>query len=336
MEGDMARGGALLGPEGRRAAEPVVSLREVTKRFGGIPAVDRLSFDVARGEILGFLGPNAAGKTTTMRILTCFTAPDEGTATVAGHDVVRDAIGVRRSIGYLPESAPLYLDLDVLDHLRFVAELRGIPRRDLARRVDRMVDACGLGSVVRRSVGELSKGYRQRVGLAITMVHDPDVLVLDEPTTGLDPSQILEIRELLRSIGRERTVILSTHILSEVEAVCSRVLILNAGRIVAEGRPEDLSRTAAGRVTVRVSLLAPEREAAESLSALPRVLEVRPAGAAPGGYAGFVVVGEDGDAVADAVYDLARTRGWRLRELSRQTASLEEVFIEMTSGRGRA
>ena len=320
----------------RQAGEPVVSLRDITRRFGSILAVDGVSFDVHRGEVVGFLGPNAAGKTTTMRILTCFITADEGTATVAGYDVVEDPIEVRRRVGYLPESAPLYTDLGVLEHLRFVAELRGIPPRDVKRSVDRMVDACGLEPVAQRIVGELSKGYRQRVGLANTMIHDPDVLVLDEPTTGLDPSQIIEIRELVRRIGREKTVILSTHILPEVEAVSSRVLIINAGRIVATGTPGDLARMTAGRGAVRVSMLAPEREALAALSALPCAQDVERVAKEPGGYVVYSVSGSDSDSLAEAVYDLSRARNWRLRELSRKTPSLEDVFLDVTSGRGRA
>jgi ABC-2 type transport system ATP-binding protein len=320
------------GENAGQAGEPVVELRGVCKRFGDTLAVDDVSFEVRRGEVLGFLGPNAAGKTTTMRILTCYLAPDSGTATVAGHDVLEDPLGARKHLGYLPESAPLYLDMVVLDHLAFIAEMRGLPRGRVRGRIDEMVEACGLASVVHRNVGELSKGYRQRVGLAITMIHDPDILILDEPTTGLDPSQIIEIRELIKSIGRERTVMLSTHILPEVEATSSRVLIINEGRIVASGTPGELAGAALGGESIRVSLLAPRDEAARALSLIPGAESVKAAGAEEDGFFAFLVSGASAASLADGAYDIARERSWRLRELRRETASLEDVFLRLTRG----
>ena len=312
--------------------DPVIDIRGITKRFGDTVAVDDVSFCVSRGEVLGFLGPNAAGKTTTMRILTCYMVPDEGTASIAGHDILEDPIEVRRRLGYLPESAPLYLDMGVVEHLRFVAEMRGIPADRIESRVRDMVDVCGLGTVLHKDVAELSKGYRQRVGLAITMIHDPDILILDEPTTGLDPSQIIEIRELIKRIGTEKTVILSTHILPEVEATSSRVLIINEGRIVASGTPNELADMAIGSEGVRVTLSAPADEARARLGELLGVSEIEVIADEADGYRTFSIRGDDGTALADRVFDLVRDRGWRLRELTRETASLEDIFLRLTTG----
>jgi ABC-2 type transport system ATP-binding protein len=313
-------------------SDPVIDIRGITKRFGDTVAVDDVSFGVSRGEVLGFLGPNAAGKTTTMRILTCYLVPDEGTASIAGYDILEDPIEVRRCLGYLPESAPLYLDMGVVEHLRFVAEMRGIPPGRIKSRVSDMVDVCGLKSVLHKDVAELSKGYRQRVGLAITMIHDPDILILDEPTTGLDPSQIIEIRELIKRIGTEKTVILSTHILPEVEATSSRVLIINEGRIVASGTPDELADMAIGSEGVRVTLSAPVDEARARLGELIGVSEIEVIADEADGYRTFTVRGDDGTALADRVFDLVRDSGWRLRELTRETASLEDIFLRLTAG----
>jgi ABC-2 type transport system ATP-binding protein len=313
----------------------VIDIRGITKRFGDTLAVDDVSFSVSRGEVLGFLGPNAAGKTTTMRVLTCYLVPDEGTASIAGHDILDDPIGVRRRLGYLPESAPLYLDMGVIEHLRFIAEMRGIPSGRINSRVRDMVDVCGLGSVVHKGVAELSKGFRQRVGLAITMIHDPDILILDEPTTGLDPSQIIEIRELIKRIGTEKTVILSTHILPEVEATSSRVLIINEGRIVASGTPDELADMAIGSEGVRVTVSAPVGEAEARLGELLGVSAVEAVAEEEDGYLTFSVRGDDGTTLADRVFDLVSDKGWRLRELRRETASLEDIFLKLTTGEER-
>ncbi|MBM3308159.1 MAG: ATP-binding cassette domain-containing protein [Candidatus Eisenbacteria bacterium] len=306
-----------------------MSLRGITKRFGTVAAAEDVSFDVFGGEVVGFLGPNGAGKTTTMRILACYIAPDSGSATVAGHDIRDEALEVRRRIGYLPESAPLYLDLSVSEHLSFIAELRGIRGREAVARIGRMIDVCGLADVVHRDVGELSKGYRQRVGLACTLVHDPDVLILDEPTTGLDPSQIVEVRELVKRIGREKTVILSTHILPEVEAVADRVVIIADGRIRASGTPDQLSRAAAGSRALRVSLRAPEARALEALSALAQDGDARKMSDDADGFATYRVAGGDLASLSDAVYELAREQDWPLRALSQESAGLESVFLRL-------
>src|SRR5947207_12534994 len=218
----------------------MIEVEGLTKNYGLTRAVDKVSFSVRRGEVLGFLGPNGAGKSTTMKILTCFLAPTAGRAMVAGHDVFDDSLEVRKRIGYLPEDTPIYRDMTVVEYLQFAAAMRGMERDKVGGRIKEIGGRCGLSNVAGKLVGELSKGYRQRLGLAQAMLHDPDILILDEPTSGLDPNQIVEIRQLIKELGQEKTVILSTHILPEVQATCSRVVIISDGRLVADGRPDDL------------------------------------------------------------------------------------------------
>jgi len=218
----------------------MIEVNGLTKRYGSERAVNDISFEVKTGEVLGFLGPNGAGKTTTMKVITCFLPPSEGTVVVDGMDVRTNSIGVRSRIGYLPENTPLYQEMTTLDYLSFVASMRGVDPRLQSSRIARMADVCGLDTVLGKRIEALSKGYRQRVGLAQAMIHEPPIVILDEPTTGLDPNQIVEIRELIKNIGADRTVILSTHILSEVEMSCDRVLIINRGELVADGTPAEL------------------------------------------------------------------------------------------------
>jgi ABC-2 type transport system ATP-binding protein len=309
----------------------MISVKDLSKSFGRTVAVNRISFEVSRGEVLGFLGPNGAGKTTTMRILTCYLVPDGGGATVAGYDIIDDSLEVRKRVGYLPENAPLYLDMDVLSYLKFVADVRGIPKDQTTDCIRRMVDVCGLGTVVTRTVGELSKGFKQRVGLAQTLIHDPEILILDEPTTGLDPSQIIEIRELIKRIGKERTVILSTHILPEVEATCSRVLIINEGEIVASGTPEELQSVAGGEDQVHVSIKAGDAPAEETLAGLGSVTSVARVSEAPGGYATYLVKVKDGYDIGEEIFRTAVANGWTINELRREKLSLEDIFLRLTT-----
>ena len=308
----------------------MISVKDLTKTFGRTVAVQDISFEVAAGEVLGFLGPNGAGKTTTMRILTCYLTPDAGRATVAGYDTLEDSLEVRKRVGYLPENAPLYLDMDVISYLEFVADVRGIPIEERTRRIRKMVDVCGLGSVVGRGVGELSKGFKQRVGLAQTLIHDPEILILDEPTTGLDPSQIIEIRELIKEIGKERTVILSTHILPEVEATCSRVLIINEGEIVATGTPEELHSAAGGESSVYVSVRPADAAVEEKVSAIESVSSVERVGEPQGGYVTYVLKSRDGMDIAEAVFGIAVANGWTINQLRTETLSLEDIFLKLT------
>ena len=309
----------------------MIAVKNLTKTFGRTLAVDDISFEVSKGEVVGFLGPNAAGKTTTMRMLTCYIAPDSGTATVAGYDVSEASLEVRKRVGYLPESAPLYLDMDVIAYLEFVADVRGIPPGERSRRVRRMVEVCGLETMLGRTVGTLSKGYRQRVGLAQTLIHDPEILILDEPTTGLDPSQIIEIRELVKEIGKERTVILSTHILPEVEVTCTRVLIINDGRIVASGTPQELQSVAGGEHSVYVSLDSSGAPAEEALGRIGSVRSVERAGEPKGRYVTDLLKAVDGVDLGAEVFRVVSANRWTLNELRRETLSLEAIFLRLTT-----
>ncbi|MBL8003144.1 MAG: ATP-binding cassette domain-containing protein [Flavobacteriales bacterium] len=303
-----------------------IRIEDLTKRYGPQTAVDGISFTVRAGEVLGFLGPNGAGKTTTMKLICGLAAPDGGRVLVGGRDVAMEPEAVRQRIGYLPESNPLYEEMPVLDLLRFTARLHDVPADRIDERLRAMVEACGLAREKHKRVGELSKGYRQRVGLAQAMVHDPDVLILDEPTTGLDPNQIVEIRELIKELGRAKTVIFSTHILPEVEATCDRILIIDKGRIRADGGPADLRGRAAGRAVLAVRIEQGDPTSVlGALAALPEVEQASPA--ADGGY---VVQVREGLRAEPAIFRLCVERGWTLTGLHLQETRLEDVFRELT------
>ncbi len=304
-----------------------IRIEDLTKRYGAQTAVDAISFTVRAGEVLGFLGPNGAGKTTTMKLICGLTAADGGRITVGGRDVEREPEAVRRMIGYLPESNPLYEDMPVLDLLRFTARIQGVPADRINDRLSAMVEACGLEREKHKRVGELSKGYRQRVGLAQAMVHDPEVLILDEPTTGLDPNQIVEIRELIKELGRAKTVIFSTHILPEVEATCDRILIIDRGRIVADGGPAELRGRAQGSGVLRATVEDAERTTVlEALRGLDGVDD-----AIPGSGPHEVVLRlAPGAVVERAVFQLCVRNGWTLTGLVRDETRLEDVFRELT------
>ncbi len=307
----------------------MIEVAGVTKRYGERAAVDGIGFSVRRGEILGFLGPNGAGKTTTMRILTGYVPPTSGTARVAGFDVQEHPIEVKRRIGYLPEHPPLYTDMLVRPFLRFVATIRGVPRKEINARVDRAIERCGLAAVAGRLIGNLSKGFQQRVGLAQAILHEPDVLILDEPTVGLDPSQIREIRQLIKSFAGAHTVILSTHILAEVTMTCNRVLIINDGKIAADETLEQLA--ARGERTRRVALrLARAGDGVEgTIRAIPGVLAVIREGGQDGA---FVVETEGTRDVREQIAQAAVTHGWGLLEMRPITLSLEDIFIRIIRG----
>ena len=311
----------------------MITVQNLVKRYGDTAAVDGVSFTVEQGEVLGFLGPNGAGKTTTMRVLTTFIPADEGTATVAGFDVRRQPIEVCRRVGYLPENAPLYDDMGTVDYLFYAAEMRAIPKSQTRGRVAKVVDICGLGPALAKNIGQLSKGFRQRVGLAQAMIHEPDILILDEPTSGLDPNQIVEIRSLIKEIGREKTVILSTHILPEVSATCGRVIIIAYGRLVGSGTPAELAAQAAGGVGVSVVLRGQGGDIEGGLGSLEQARGVEFVGA-EGDALRFRIrarEGIDAGRLAEAVSGLASLRGWKLRELRPEAASLEDVFRELTT-----
>jgi len=292
-------------------------------------AVDDISFHINKGEVVGLLGPNGAGKTTTMKILTCFISATAGKASIDGHDTFDEPFQVREQIGYLPESCPLYHDMDVSTYLDFIAEIRGIPPTDRKRAVEKVISDCDLGKVTRKLIGHLSKGYRQRVGLAQALIHDPKVLVLDEPTSGLDPNQIRDILKLINDLGQEKTVIHSTHILSEVEATSDRVLIINNGRIVAQGTPKELMARAHG-TTVYVTAKGDDLQA--QLASAPFVAKAVRIGDAADGFVRLTLNGAGEKDISLEVFRLAVSKGWLVSELRAETASLEDVFAKLTRG----
>ncbi len=308
-----------------------ISVRNLTKYYGHEKAIENISFEVKTGEILGFLGPNGAGKTTTMKIITCYMPPTSGTVEVDGYNIFDHSLEVRKKIGYLPELNPLYLDMNVVEYLEYAARLQGLNGSTLTPRLKEMIDVCGLGSVRHKDIGELSKGYRQRVGLAQAMIHDPEMLILDEPTSGLDPNQIIEIRKLIRQLGAQKTVILSTHILSEVQATCDRVIIINEGTIVADGTPAQLQREFQGAETITIELKAPAAAdtLVSTLSSLPHVESVDTQ-SSDGTHHRFLLHTAKGTDIREQLFQLAVAERWVLLELSRKVTSLEEVFHKLT------
>ena len=306
----------------------MIEVQHITKRYGRVTAVDDVSFKVERGEILGFLGPNGAGKTTTMRILTGYMPPTDGRATVAGYDVFTHPIEAKQRTGYLPETPPLYPDMTVREYLDFVARIKGVPPKERKDRVATVMKRAHVDDMSARHCSKLSKGYRQRVGLAQALIHNPDVLILDEPTAGLDPKQIIETRDLIRSLGGDHTIVLSTHILPEVAQTCQRVVIINKGRVVAVDSPEGLTARLKGAETLYVQVDAAGADAVAALQEIPGVTRV--AAADHRGDA-FEVESARG---RDIRRDIARevvTRGWGLLELRPMRMSLEEIFLQVTT-----
>ena len=304
----------------------MIEVQHVTKQYGRVTAVDDVSFRVERGEILGFLGPNGAGKTTTMRILTGYMPATEGKAIVAGYDVFANPIEAKKRTGYLPEMPPLYPDMTVREYLDFVARIKGVPPKERKTRVASVMERTRVADMAERHCSKLSKGYRQRVGLAQALIHNPEVLILDEPTAGLDPKQIIETRELIRGLGGDHTIVLSTHILPEVAQTCQRVVIINNGRVVAVDTPENLTARLAGSETMYVQLDALGQEAGPVLGAIQGVTRVQASASG-----GFEIESERG---TDVRRDIARTivnRGWGLLELRPMRMSLEEVFLKVTT-----
>jgi ABC-2 type transport system ATP-binding protein len=308
----------------------VIEVQHLTKRYGPTTAVDDVSFRVERGEVLGFLGPNGAGKTTTMRVLTGYMPPSEGKAIVAGYDVFAQPIEAKRRTGYLPETPPLYPEMTVRDYLSFVARIKGVPRNDRKSRVNTVMERTRIADMANRHCAKLSKGYRQRVGLAQAIMHNPDVLILDEPTAGLDPKQINETRQLIKDLGGDHTVILSTHILPEVSQTCHRVVIINKGRVVAVDTPENLTARLRGSETMFVQVDAAGADVGAALQAVPGVTQVA-ASEPRGTVTSFEVNSETG---RDVRRDLAATivgQGWGLLELRPLRMSLEEIFLHLTT-----
>ncbi len=307
----------------------MIEVANLTKRYAGRTAVSDISFAVAPGEIVGFLGPNGAGKSTTMRILSCFMPATSGTARVAGYDVFHESEEVRRRIGYMPENNPLYPEMRVREYLKFRARLKGLGWRGSRERVSTVMEQCGLADVGRRVIGQLSKGYRQRVGLADALVHEPELIILDEPTIGLDPQQIRSVRQLIKSLAGKHTVLISTHILPEAEMMCSRMLIMFGGKILASDTPENLQRRMAGSSRVIAEIAAPEEALRGAFEALPEV-EQCDISALDGEFFRCALTPRDGTDLRPLVFALARELGWTLRELTRNRHSLEDIYVQIT------
>jgi ABC-2 type transport system ATP-binding protein len=313
----------------------MIEADSLVKRYGPFEAVKGVSFSVERGQVIGLLGPNGAGKTSIMRILTCYHFPTSGTARVDNHDVLTHPHLVRQSVGYLPENAPLYDDMNVREYLAFIADARGLAGALRKERTDAVVGTCGLSEVFSREIRRLSRGYRQRVGLAQAILHDPAVLVLDEPTSGLDPNQIVEIRTLIRDLGREKTVILSTHILQEVEALCRRVLIMNAGRLIAQGTPEEIARGMQDGVLLSVTFKGPLEEAVtRSLGSIPGVRGVIAVRSLPPDRVEVDLDAAAGSDPSELVYDWAVAHGCKILGMRAEKTRLEDIFARLT-GAGR-
>jgi ABC-2 type transport system ATP-binding protein len=310
---------------------PMIEVSGLTKRYAKYTAVNDVTFQVARGEIVGLLGPNGAGKSTILRILSGFMPATSGTVRIAGYDVFHDADEVRRRIGYMPENNPLHMEMRVREYLKFRARLKGLSRARVRERVSTVIEQCALKDVQKRIIGQLSKGYKQRVGLADALVHEPDLIILDEPTIGLDPNQMRSVRELIKELGGKQTVLLSTHILPEVEMTCSRVLILHTGQILAADTTENLHKTIFKAGPVIAEIAAPMSELIQAWAEIETIMHVD-VSAADGDYSRCSLTPRDGIDLRPVVYDVARQRGWTLRELTRGRHTLEEIFVKVTRG----
>ncbi len=310
----------------------MIKIDKLTKYYGDVCAVDQISFEIKKGEVLGLLGPNGAGKTTTLRILTCYIIPTSGTIQVKNYNIHEHSLDIKKLIGYLPESAPLYPDMIVYDYLRFVADIRELDSSRKDSRIKELAAMCGINEVMHKSIHELSKGYKQRVGLAHAMMNDPEILVLDEPTSGLDPNQIMEIRDIIKEIGKKKTVILSTHILSEAEATCNRVVIINNGKIVADGATEALIKETRSEYIINISIQHTDFNQINTiLKTIPGIKEVVRTGTDHGILDFYLACNTKRDIRPD-VYTIIKQNDWPLLELHRETRTLENVFRELTKG----
>ncbi len=309
----------------------MIEVEHLSKVFNGRKAVDDVSFFVGKGEVLGFLGPNGAGKTTTMRILTCYMPSTEGTARIAGFDVFEESLEVRKRIGYLPENPPIYPEMTVDSFLSFVAKIKGTPSGQRKTQLDKVVEECSLGDVRRRIVGKLSKGYKQRVGLAQALLNDPEVLILDEPTIGLDPKQIHEVRALIKSLASTRTVILSTHILPEVSMTCNRVVIINKGKLVAMDTPEGLAAQMKGAERIALTVDGPSEAVQEKIRAIEGVLNIQVTDENEGHPSSFTVECQLDTDLRPILASTIVSQGWGLLEMRGVSMSLEDVFINLTT-----
>ena len=307
---------------------PMIEVENLTKYYGDFPAVEDISFTVNKGEVLGFLGPNAAGKTTTMRVLTGFMPPTSGSARIAGFDVVDQSLEARRHIGYLPETVPLYTEMSVVDYLDFMGKIRGMDKQWRRRRIGEVIDICRLGDYRSSLIGKLSKGFRQRVGIAQAVLHEPEVLILDEPTSGIDPIQVVETRKLIKGFGGDHTVILSTHILPEVSMVCQRVIIIHEGQVVAIDRPENLSERLRGTERLEVDIRGPSAQVMSALRNIPGVQDV--ARIDRDGVGIYNIETTSGADLREEISNLVLQQGWGLLRLQPIQMSLEEIFLRLT------
>lgn len=305
-----------------------IVIENLTKKYGEQKAVNNISFEIKTGEVVGFLGPNGAGKSTTMKMITCFMSPSSGDVRLDDLSILDQPEEVKKKIGYLPENNPLYTDMPIVEYLRFAAEIQGVEKNKISSRIAEMIEMCGLDLEKHKKINELSKGYRQRVGLAQAMIHDPEVLILDEPTTGLDPNQIIEIRKLIKKLGKEKTVILSSHILSEVEATCDRILIINRGRIVADGSSETLRKQSQGQELLNISIEAADEEVKKELLGLATVETVTPVDGKTGL---FTVQSKPEQESRKAIFDLCVSKKWYLMEMTGIETQLEDVFRDLTN-----
>ena len=301
----------------------------LTHFYGPQPAIDEVTFNVKRGEILGFLGPNGAGKTTTMRILTGYMPPTHGQVTIGGHDVVKDSLEVRKLVGYLPETVPLYTEMPVTNYLRYMGSLRGMNNRELKRRIPDVIELCRLNDYSKTIIGKLSKGYRQRVGIAQAILHEPELLVMDEPTIGIDPIQVVETRRLIQDLGKQQTVVLSSHILPEVSMVCERVLIIHQGHIVAEDTPENLAQTLQGVDQLQVEINGPPREVTTALRNIEGVIDVNHRNQPDKEV--YLVKSEEGLDLRDEISRVIVSNGWGLLSMQLMSMSLEDIFLRLTT-----
>jgi ABC-2 type transport system ATP-binding protein len=311
----------------------MIEVKDLTKRYAGRTAVAGISFTVARGEIVGLLGPNGAGKSTTMRILSSFLPATSGTVRVAGFDVFYDSTEVRRRIGFMPENNPLYPEMRVREYLKFRARLKGLGWKKSRERVTTVMEQCGLTDVSRRIIGQLSKGYKQRVGLADALVHEPDLIILDEPTIGLDPNQIRSVRQLIKSLAEKHTVLISTHILPEAEMMCSRMLIMYGGKILASDTPDNLQKLMQGSSQIVAEIAAPAEDLRDVWAQMPGI-EQFDVSAGEDNFQKCYLTPRDGYDLRPAIFMLARERGWVLRELTRSRHSLEDIYVQVTKPDG--
>lgn len=310
----------------------MIKVSGLTKKYPARLAVDNISFEVGRGEIVGFLGPNGAGKTTTMRMMAGYLPMTAGSIEVAGFDVATQALEVRRRIGYLPESCPLYPEMRVDEYLHFRAELKGVKSAARKAKVNEVKEQCGLTDVNKRIIGQLSKGYRQRVGLADSLVHDPELLILDEPTVGLDPYQIRQVRELILTLAEKHTILLSTHILPEVEAICERIMIINEGKVVAADTEENLHRKLHACAVIEMEILSDKAAAVAKINSIEG-MDIRNSSVLPDGWTWLEIEADSAD-MRTELFNLSVTEGWPLRELTEQNRSLEDTFVEITRNKG--